>query len=489
MRGEIKKTAVEATTTARNTDKWKISNEIIADPSNFEKVIKLHVSENILVESPRQDILAAIISENTFVNPKYIANEEQGYSNWNTSEKLETYQPLSNGSIVVPIGYGPQLMHLCKKNGMDIDLNDLRTVSPISYPASLKGITLRPYQERAVHAALTTVQGTIVSPTGSGKSLIGLEIIRRRQQKAILIVHRTDLAKQWIAGIKKNIGLRAGFIGDGQWTVGKQITVAMVQTLATRQQDSIKLKDQFGLILVDEAHHTPSETFFEVMGKFSARYRYGLSATIERRDGLMSLIFLAIGPQIATIERKEVEQLRATVPAKIKAIETGFNPGVVNSWNQYLDSLTTNADRNLFILDIAKKAKSPTLILCDRVAHADDLSGIMTRRNINHALVHGKVKDREEAMTRIKNATITVGTTGLLGEGLDVPFWECLIMASPISSEIKLLQAIGRVVRASPGKKNAVIFDLKDNCGFSGASFKKRFEIYRKHNIFVEFKK
>jgi type I site-specific restriction-modification system R (restriction) subunit len=64
-----------------------------------------------------------------------------------------------------------------------------------------------------------------------------------------------------------------------------------------------------------------------------------------------------------------------------------------------------------------------------------------------------------------------------------------LIMASPISSEIKLMQAIGRVVRAHPGKKNALIYDLKDDCGFSGASFKKRFEIYRKNEIWVEFLK
>ncbi len=130
----------------------------------------------------------------------------------------------------------------------------------------------------------------------------------------------------------------------------------------------------------------------------------------------------------------------------------------------------------------------PILILSDRVAHADDLSGMFSRRNFDHALVHGKVKDREEAIERIKKATVTIGTTGLLGEGLDVPFWEVLIMASPISSEIKLMQAIGRVVRASPGKKSALIYDLKYDCGFSGASFKKRFEIYRKHKIWVEFK-
>ena len=90
-------------------------------------------------------------------------------------------------------------------------------------------------------------------------------------------------------------------------------------------------------------------------------------------------------------------------------------------------------------------------------------------------------------MEKIKKAQITIATASLIGEGIDIDSWSILIMASPISSEIKLLQCIGRIVRPKDGKEVAVVFDLKDNCGFSGASFKKRFEIYKKHKIWVEF--
>jgi type I site-specific restriction-modification system R (restriction) subunit len=61
-------------------------------------------------------------------------------------------------------------------------------------------------------------------------------------------------------------------------------------------------------------------------------------------------------------------------------------------------------------------------------------------------------------------------------------------MGAPISSEIKLMQAVGRVVRPFPGKEQAIVYDLRDDCGFSGSSFKKRFEIYKKNNIWVDFK-
>jgi superfamily II DNA or RNA helicase len=119
------------------------------------------------------------------------------------------------------------------------------------------------------------------------------------------------------------------------------------------------------------------------------------------------------------------------------------------------------------------------------------VSEMLTRRKIDHVLAHGKIKkkDSENVMQRIKSSKLTVGTTSLLGEGLDVSVWGTLIMGTPISSEIKLMQAIGRIVRPSKGKEKALVYDLKDSCGFSGSSFNKRLEIYRKNNILVFFER
>lgn len=461
---------------------------IISDPAVLPKVLRIKIREKIVIESPPEEILEQIIIANTFPNPKYESNEKHGYSNWGVDVTIETYCLMGN-DIIVPLGYGSQLFQLCKENGIEIEFEDLRIIQPAIFPESLSGVMLRSYQQRAVDAALRPSQGVICGPTGCGKSLIGCEIIRRRGQKALILLHRSDLAKQWVSGIERYLGLKAGLIGDGLWEIGNQITIAMVQTLASRPNQTQELVQEFGLILVDECHHIPAETFLESLSCFHAKYRYGLSATLGRVDGLMPMIFLGIGPLIATIERREVEGVQATVVPKIKVIDTGFQPGLVSSWNEYLDKIATSSERNLFIFELAKQQKAPTLILCDRIAHADDLSGMFSRRGVEHAFVHGKVKNREEAMEQIKKAALTIGTTGLLGEGLDIPFWEILILASPISSEIKLMQAIGRVIRSFPGKRDALVYDLRDDCGFSGASFKKRFEIYKKNKIWVEFTK
>ena len=154
-----------------------------------------------------------------------------------------------------------------------------------------------------------------------------------------------------------------------------------------------------------------------------------------------------------------------------------------------MDAITDSTERNLLILNLAQKTDGAVLILVDRVAHAEHLSKMLTLLGTEHALAHGQLnkKDRENVMEQIKTAKLTIGTTSLLGEGLDISVWGTLILGAPISSEIKLLQAIGRIVRPANGKEKALVYDLKDDCAFSGSSFKKRFEIYKKNKIWVEF--
>jgi superfamily II DNA or RNA helicase len=446
---------------------------------------KLTIKEKVFIFSPPQDIYSHIIKDNTFANPKYVANERNGYSNWQTQRSIETFKCIPGGLSVLR-GYAPSLINLCNNIGAETCIEDLCVTHPTTFPSL--SVELRHYQKRAVEQALNVDQGVIVSPTGSGKSLIGLEIIRQRGQKTLIIVHRADLAKQWIDVIKERMGLKAGLIGDGRFEIGEQITVGMIQTISSKDEAK-KLGDAFGLVLVDEAHHIPAESFSDAIGGMSAKFLYGLSATVGRRDGLEQMIYRCIGPAIATVSKAEVEALGATVPLSVVSVQTDFNPGPVNSWNEYLDTLTASTARNLLIVDLARRSPDPVLILCDRVAHAEQLSEMLYKRGTEHVIAHGKLKaeDRGAAMVKIKTAHITIGTSGLLGEGLDVASWSVLIMASPISSEIKLMQALGRIVRPAQGKEQGLVYDLRDDCGFAGSSFKNRFAIYKKNNIWVEF--
>jgi len=448
--------------------------------------LAITIKEKVSVSSPSGNLYSSIIKDNTFANPKYVSNIQYGYSNQKINEKIETFSRF-DGGIALPRGYLQDLLNICDEEGIITTVKDLRATNNTTFP--LLNVKLRPYQKRAVNEAMLVDQGIIVSPTGSGKTLIGLEIIRQRKQKTLIILHRADLARQWSDVIFDQFGIKAGMISEGNFEIGEEITIAMVQTLSSKSEETRDISELFGLILVDENHHIPAQSFSQVVGSLSARYAYGLSATLGRSDGLEEIIYRSIGNIVATVTREEVEALGSTVPITVQSIKTGFNPGSLGSWNDYLNSITDNKKRNSLILSLACKSSSPSLILTDRVEHAEILSKMLDSRNIDHVLAHGKLKTKErvKAMASIQEAKITIGTAGLLGEGLDVSGWGVLIMANPISSEIKLMQAIGRIVRPAKGKTKALVCDLTDDCGFAGSSFKKRFEIYKKNKIWVKF--
>lgn len=448
-------------------------------------IITLDANITLNTDQLPDEVLQEIISQNRFDNPIYRSNEINHRSNFGIDSSITTYE-LDGSRLILPRGCMRNILKTFNDNKIKWELEDRRSIAPCSYPERINGITLRPYQARAVEEAMVYDQGTITAPTGSGKTLMALEIIRRRGQKALIILHRADLAKQWIEVVRERLSIEAGLIGDGRWDIGSEITVAMIQSLSVKEQLAKELAVEFGIVLVDETHHVPAETFTKVLGWFPAKYRFGLSATVERRDGLEQMIYRSVGPCISTIERNEVQENGGTVPARVKAVETGFSPSC-NSWHDYLEQLASCGKRNELIIQIAAKQSLPVLVICDRVHHAQNISDMLSRRNIDHVLAHGQVKDRDEIMDRIKCAKLTIATTSLIGEGVDVSIWGVLIMASPISSEIRLLQAIGRVVRASTGKEIALVYDLRDDCGFSGSSFKKRLEIYKKNKIWVEF--
>jgi len=448
----------------------------------------LNINSNILLSNAPECLIERCIADNTFANPAYVSNEQAGRSNWNTDRTITTYR-YDGDILVLPRGYMRDLLDARKELGIAIEMIDERSSCPCKYPPQLYEVTLRPYQERAVKAAIRYEQGTIIAPTGSGKTIIGLELIKQRRERALILLHRGELAKQWKQVIYERLGIQAGLIGNGKWSLGKEITIAMVQTLAARREDAESLCGSYGLILVDEGHHTPASTFFDVIGRSSARYRYTLSATPSRRDGLEQLIYLGVGPMLEKITKDEVEEIGATVPATVFAINTGFRPREAESWNDYIVELSANGERNELIIELACEAKGAALILVDRIEHAIQLAEMFKRRGIDHILAHGQLgkEDRGSLMKQISETKITIGTSGLLGEGIDVSTWGTLIMGSPISSEAKLMQAIGRVVRLAKGKTQALVYDLMDDCGFSGSSFKKRFDVYKKHKIWVEF--
>lgn len=325
-------------------------------------------------------------------------------------------------------------------------------------------------------------QGVIVSPTGSGKTITALEIIRRQGQRAVVIVHNRELLRQWREVIQRHLGIQAGVIGDGRWSPGDQVTVAMIQTLASRQEAAVALGQEVGLVLADECHHSPMESFRQVIGLFPAKYRYGFTATAIRRDGLGEMIFRLLGDVVATVEPDEVLNIGGIVPVRIEELHTGMSLSGINpdvhGWTDLITAIILHPDRNALIADVARvvAVDRPTLILTDRVDHAEAVLGMVH----GALMIHGGMpkKERQAAMERIPDSRITIGTKNLLGEGVDVSAWSALIMATPISGEVPLRQAIGRVIRPAPGKVDGLVVDLVDSHPFARGASRKRRRVY-----------
>lgn len=354
---------------------------------------------------------------------------------------------------------------------------------------------LRDYQQRCVNACEDASQGYIVAPTGSGKTVIALAMIEQKRSKTMIVTHTKELAEQWAEACRQFLGLDRRVVGRIGGGGGKRkekdedgdVIVATVQTLVRRET-----LPRVGMIIVDEAHHTPASTWGGVLDRCAARYRYGLTATPKRRDGAHHLLGLYLGGELASISRKEVEDGGHIVPFRVefRAHPTeicGRPKGLDEAaeWMEIKAALSSCPYRTAYIAGIATAA-SPCLVLTDYVDHAERLAA-----EIPHAiLLHGQLRaaERRKAFADAKSGKRTiVATTGILGEGIDASAWSTLILALPFTSRgSRLNQAIGRVIRPAPGKTIATVIDLSDDHPSCWSAESGRRKFYRRLGAEVE---
>ena len=182
-----------------------------------------------------------------------------------------------------------------------------KNLIPVDFDSDIE---LRPDQEAAIEKTIDKDFGVIVSPPGSGKTIIGLEIIAQKRQPALIIVHRKQLFDQWIDRIQSFLKIpkkEIGQIGNQKFKVGKEITVAMIQSLS-RSEEIEKISNSFGTIIVDECHHIPAKSFREAIVNFNSFYLYGLTATPKRKNNDEKLIYVYIGNILYNAD--QIDQIR-----------------------------------------------------------------------------------------------------------------------------------------------------------------------------------
>ncbi len=343
--------------------------------------------------------------------------------------------------------------------------------------------------QRALKLAIHAGGGVIVAPTGAGKTTMSIELASRLGERCLILVKSKDLAAQWIGAIKKFTGLDCGIIGGGKWLEGEQFTVATVQTLIKHEGGL-----DYGLVIVDECHNVPAMQAYTVINCQHAKYRFGLSATPQRRDGLEMMIHAALGPVAAEIKQNEVEG--AVLPVIVATLNYAF-PGNPKSWTDFIAQLADDPERNRLIVNSAIKSSRSvgTAVLTSTIEHAEKLHALIEQDGIKALLLHGQLskKLREERMAAASENRLIVGTLSLLSEGIDWPHVGAVIFASPVSAEVnretpaatRLLQSIGRARRPFPGKQLAYVLDIVDKCRFGISAGRKRQQIYHQQGFEV----
>jgi superfamily II DNA or RNA helicase len=430
----------------------------------MNKIAKVSIKHNIIVNNLKKRVKKKIESELTWPNPKYEQALKYGkFISIYTKPTLK-YFTESDGIYILPKGYYFRLIQIMNKEKQKYTIEDETLLLP-EIDISFHG-KLRKYQNKAVKDILKKRMGVLEAQTGSGKTIIALEVIAIRKQPTLIIVHNKELLYQWKDRIKKFLDYECGMIGDEKYVI-KDITVGIINSVRNKTEE---LKHKFGQIIVDETHRCPSVTWTNALNHFPAKYQLGLSATPYRRDELDAAIYAYVGPKVHIVSKKVLYEEGAVLKPKIIRIYSDFYYRYKNNYGSMIKALTNDYERNnLIVKKVLKNIQAHNdniLIVSDRINHCKEIQMLLKTKGIKSSLLISSVpKEKRRKIVQNLNKgkiRIIIATVSLLGEGFDCSELSSLFLTTPIKFKGRLLQIIGRILRPEENKVPKV-YDFRDN--------------------------
>jgi len=422
-----------------------------------------------------------------YFNTEYLIRKKIGKSTYKTEKYFKVIEE-SGDMVMIPRGFVRELVSFCQENRLPYQIVDEREL--VKKTIFKSKIILYDYQEDALAVTDGKDFGVIVAPPGAGKTIMGLELIARKEQPALILVHRKQLFDQWIERIQSFLGIPKKDIGQiygAKKKAGQKITVAMMQSLA-RMKDTEAVKNSFGTIIVDECHHIPAKTFRETITKLNSYYLYGLTATPKRKHNDEKLIFVYIGNILAEVDKQFKPDEEMQIP-QVNLRETGLTlpfDYLTDDLQILSKVLVYDSARNSMIAgDIIQQVQEgrKILVLTERKEHVEILSlYLKDKAEIITITGDDSTAKKKSKMDQIKmgHFQVLISTGQFFGEGMDIENLDCLFLVYPFSFEGKLIQYIGRIQRS---KGRQTIFDYRDkNISYCEKLFKKRNRYYRKMN-------
>jgi superfamily II DNA or RNA helicase len=431
-------------------------------------------------------------------------------------------QHLLNKQLKFQTGLLSIVEDILKYHNLEYQLEDKR-IEPVlgkEIKLNLNYYTPRDYQFAIVDACLKEKCGIVKAATGSGKSLSISMLIGKTNIKTVVYVVSIDLLYQTKKAIEEALNIEVGVVGDGQCII-KKITVALPMTIMhgfdkdyepfdddegkikKENLDSLskikiqKMVENAQMFIFDEAQYLSAITF-QLIAKNSknARYRYGFSGTPWRDDGADLGLTAATGKQLIDIDATSLINKNVLVSPKIYFFNVPEIDGYeASSHNKkpypaiYDVFITNNEIRNKMVIESLEKLYNKgrkVLILIRRKKHGLNLLEMVPKHIRAYFLSGDANSDEREAVKELFNAdgVDVIIASQIFDVGIDLPKLDALILAGGGKSSTRALQRIGRIIRSFPGKKDAVVVDLIDNCQYLFLHSRKRHKIYKTEPAF-----
>lgn len=360
-------------------------------------------------------------------------------------------------------------------------------------------IDIRDYQIDAIHKAISSGRKLLLSPTGSGKSLIIYSLMRwhlQRGRKQLIIVPTTSLVEQLYSDF-------ADYSSSNGWKYDQHchriysgaekindfdVTISTWQSLYKMPK---KFFESFDCIYGDEAHLFKAKSLSAIMNRcVNTRYRIGTTGTLDGSqthklvlEGLFGSVYKVTSTK-TLIQNKQLAELKIyclilEYPDEVKKQAKAFD------YQQEMDFLVSNNARNKFIRNLAINSKGNTLVLFQYVEkHGKNLYDMIWAKCEDRKVffVYGgtDTQQREQirALTEQETNAIIVASYGTYSAGVNIRNLHNIIFASPSKSRIRNLQSIGRGLRVSQTKDTCNLYDIGDDL-----SWKKKKNFTLQHMV------
>ena len=402
---------------------------------------------------------------------------------------LRLFNPLSRQ---IYRGLAPQVISWANKRGYTYSYEDEDYDTSFSLEEANEFVKQlnpkhppRDYQLNSFVHCIRSTRRIVLSPTGSGKSLLLYMVcnyLLKQGKRGLLIVPRSALVEQMYSDFEDysvNNGKDMSkychrvYSGKDKETV-KPICISTWQSLYKMPKEYF---EQFDYVICDEVHQAQAKSLTEIVGKCTkAKYRLGVTGTLSGSKahewqlmGLFGQIYKATSSAELMAKKQLAELTIKCLLLKYTDEECQYMKSA--SYKDEIDYIVNNKERNNFICNLALSLEGNTLLMFNFVEKHGKVLYEMLQQKVKEGrkvfFIHGgtDVEDRESIRRIIEKErnAIIVGSVGVLSTGTNIVALNSVIFASPSKSKIRNLQSIGRGLRVSETKQSATLFDIADD--------------------------